>query len=117
MNNEQYTAAEFIRGVTWTIDIDGACLIGGAAYNIGDMLADIADTSGHNYRNEIFGVLARSARGGDVHAQDLIRRMAETFVYKHCPPEPEPDDIPQPLTLGRSDGAVPGWMTREGVTA
>ena len=24
MNNEQYTAAEFIRGVTWTIDMDGA---------------------------------------------------------------------------------------------
>lgn len=113
MNNEQYTAAEFIRGVTWTIDMDGACLIGGMAYNIGDMLADLADTSGHNYRNEIFGVLARSARGGDVHAQDLIRRMAETFVWKHCPPEPEPEEPSYLETRGQYDAQtdrVPQWI-------
>jgi hypothetical protein len=92
MNNEQFTAAEFVRGVTWAPSMQSRVLIGGVPYEVGDMLADIADTSGHDYRDEIFGVLARVARSGDVAAQDLIRRMADTFVWKHCTPEPEPEE-------------------------
>ncbi len=122
MNDEQYTAAEFVRGVTWAPTMTSRVLIGGVHYEVGDMLTDmIVDEENkwgtNDYRNEIFATLARVARSGDVAAQDLIRRMGETFAYKHCPPEPEPEDIPEPITLGRSDGALPVWMTREGATA
>lgn len=116
MNNEQYTAAEFVRGVTWAPSMQSRVLIGGVPFNVGDMLADMADKSGYDYRDEIFATLARVARNGDQQARDLIRRMGETFAMLNCPPEPEPEDIPEPRTLGRED-AIPAWMTRKGATA
>lgn len=118
MNNEQYTAAEFVRGVTWTRDMNGAILIAGMRYTVGDLLDDVADTSGHDYRNEIFECLARSARGGDVHAVDLIKRMGNTFAMLNCPPEPEPEE---PEYLKQQDrgefDAAALRMVSEGATA
>lgn len=117
MNHEEYTAAEFVRGVTYAPSMQSRVLIGGVPFQVGEMLADIADTSGHDYRDEIFQVFARSARFGNLEAQDIIRRMGETFAMLNCPPEPEPEDVPEPRTLGREDSAIPAWMTTAGASA
>ena len=117
MTNEDYTAAEFVRGVTWAPDMTSRVLIGGVPFVVGDMLADMADKSGYDYRDEIFGVLARVARNGDEPARDLIRRMGETFALLNCPPEPEPEDLDEPATLDAQSGAVPAWMTAAGASA
>ncbi len=112
MNNEQYTAAEFIRGVTWAPNMATRVLIGGVPYVVGDLIADMADKSGYEFRDEIFDTLARVARGGDVVAQSVIRRMAVAFAEITCPPEPEPDDIPEPVTVNRYDQpSIPSFLT------
>ena len=103
MTNEQYTTAEFIRGVTWAPSMDSRVLIGGVPYVVGDLLADMADKSGYDFRDEIFDTLARVARGGDMVAQSVIRRMAVAFAEIACPPEPEPDDIPEVQTVNKYD--------------
>lgn len=103
MTDEKYTAAEFIRGVTWSPNMATRILIGGVPYVTGDLIADMADKSGYEFRDEIFDTLARVARGGDVVAQSVIRRMAVAFAEITCPPEPEPDDIPEPQTVNKFD--------------
>lgn len=103
MTNEQYTAAEFIRGVTWTPSMTSNVLIGSIPYVVGDLIADMTDKSGYEFRDEIFDTLARVARGGDVVAQNLIKRMAVAFAEIACPPEPDPGDIPEPQTVNKFD--------------
>lgn len=106
MNNEQYTAAEFVRGVTWAESMTARVTIAGRPYMAGELLADASDASGHEYLDEVFSVLTRVARNGDEAARDLIRRMGDTFAYNHCEPELEPDDIPEPVTISRLDQPV-----------
>jgi len=112
MTNDQYTAAEFIRGVTWSPNMATIILIGGVPYVTGDLIADVADKSGYEFRDEIFDTLARVARGGDLVAQNLIKRMAVAFAETACPPEPEPDDIPEVQTVNKYDQPrVPYFLT------
>ena len=106
MNNEQYTVAEFVRGVTWAESMTARVTIAGRPYLAGELLADASDASGHEYMDEVFAVLTRVARNGDEAARDLIRRMGETFAYNNCEPEPEADDIPEPVTISRLDQPV-----------
>lgn len=92
MNNEQYTAAEFIRGVTWAPSMQARIEIAGVPYVVGELLADVATDKERKLLNEVFSLVISMARDGDGRAQKLITKMADQFVYKHCPPEPEPEE-------------------------
>ncbi len=117
MNNEAFTAAEFVRGVTWAPSMQARIEIAGVPYVVGELLADVATDDEREILNDVFAYVVGMSLEGDERAKKLIKALAEKFAYGACPPEPEPDDIPEPRTLGRSDGAVPGWMTREGAAA
>ncbi len=66
--------------------------------------------------DEIIAALNAMCSGQDgaiaEHLSVCASRIEEDTPDAWVPEVPE-----QPRTLGRSDGAVPGWMTREGVTA
>ena len=103
MTHEEHVTRQFVIAVTNAPTVQAVVVIDGLRYRTAELIGDMLDVSGHDYQDNLVEFLTSEARNGNEKARKLVADMGNTFAYLHCPPEPEPEELPELAYLDRGE--------------